>query len=99
MFVSVDGSWALIEGFCEECWWVLDRFSVPFSYEFWMTFLPVFVSSEGDFGRVFGARGLILGDFWDHFSILGGSLGSLGGSLGYQGRPKRDFKDFLVNFP
>ena len=47
----------------------------------------------------FGVRGIILTGFWHHFSILGGSLGSLGGSLGFQGWPKSDFSDFLLIFP
>ena len=55
--------------------------------------------SENDFGMVFGARGFIFEDFWHHLSILGRSLGSLGGSLGSQGRPKSDFRDFLLNCP
>ena len=48
---------------------------------------------------IFGLRGIILRGFWHHFSILGWSLGSLGRSLGSQGRPKSDFSDFLSNSP
>ena len=34
---------------------------------------------------IFGIRGIILRGFWHHFSVLGRSLGSRGGSLGSQG--------------
>ena len=94
-------------------WWISVRFPVHFQIEIegcgihlgrfvgvqYFILGVLWASFFGLRSIIFGLRGIILKGFWHHFSVLGRSLGSVGGSLGSQGRPKSDFKDFVLNFP